>query len=220
MGKTAQRSKRPHRQTDLAWAALSYRQAVLSAPRVVRKQAQNARPQICNGTPFYPSIAWGWAAYTQKILFRHQKNGSGWLYGVVQYRTPLGLTMNNKNKISLPMLLAVASNAANLTYPSGRLLREAMFVLGLRRGQLARLLEVKPGTLDAWLAPRNSRTVPNQALRRVYGLLLGCAAAIEAATAKESRLGHKAHLGTGGAGTASPVPTWLAPLAFGEGSSL
>lgn len=95
-----------------------------------------------------------------------------------------------------------------------------MFVLGLRREQLARLLEVKPGTLDAWLAPRNSRTVPNQALRRVHGLLLGCAAAIEAATAKESHLGHKARLGTGGAGTASPVSTRLAPLAFGEGLSL
>lgn len=84
------------------------------------------------------------------------------------------------NKFSLPLLLAIASNAGDSEYPRDRLLTEVMLALGLRRAQLADLLGVKPGTLDAWLAPGNPRSMPGWAMRPLYELLLGYSSVVEA----------------------------------------
>ena len=95
--------------------------------------------------------------------------------------------MNNKNNNpSLPMLLALASNASDRNYPRDKLLREVMLSLSLRRDQLALILGVRPSTLGAWLAPGNPRGVPDHAIRLLCELLLRCSASLGASGASLS----------------------------------
>ena len=98
-----------------------------------------------------------------------------------------------KNSLSLPLLLAVAGNAGDRSYPRGKLLREVMLALGLSRSQLAYLLGVRPGTLNAWLAPSNPRTVPDYVLRPIYELLLGYLSVAEATAAFDARAAQRQH---------------------------
>ena len=78
-------------------------------------------------------------------------------------------------RLSPLILLAAAYDAEKPGYPRTPLLNESLVALRLDRTNLARRLGVSPATLHAWLAPGNSRTMPDHAVHRLHRLLLDTA---------------------------------------------